>query len=162
MSIFLSGCPIHCKECFNSNIWDPKAGKPFTNKTMEYLMQLCSNEHINHLSLLGGEPFASYNISTTYEICKEFKRRFPDKKIWVWSGFTYEELLSEEYNLSLDLYNYIDDIPFLTLSLIDVLVDGRFIKEQRDLTLKWRGSSNQRIILVKESLERGEIILYDM
>lgn len=161
VSIFLSGCPIHCEGCFNSDVWNPESGQPFTDETMEYLMQLCSNEHIDHLSLLGGEIFASYNIYTTYEICKEFKKRFPNKKIWAWTGFTYEELLSEEYNLALGLYGYIDDIPFLTLNLIDVLIDGRFIEKQKDLTLPYMGSKNQRVIDVQKSLKQDKVILYD-
>ena len=161
VSIFLSGCPIHCEGCFNSDIWNPESGQPFTDETMEYLMQLCSNEHIDHLSLLGGDPFAPYNVYTTYKICKEFKKRFPNKKIWVWTGFTYEELLSEEYNLSLGLYNYIDDIPFFFFILIDVLVDGRFIEEEKDLTLRFKGSKNQRLIDTQKSIRSPEVILYD-
>lgn len=160
VSIFLSGCPIHCKGCFNSDIWNPNSGQLFTDETLEYLMELCSNEHIDHLSLLGGDPFAPYNISTTYLICREFKHRFPNKKIWCWTGYDYEYLLSEEYSLSLNLYDYIDNIPFLTLKLIDILVDGRFIEEKKDLTLQWRGSSNQRVIDVQKSLQQNEVVLY--
>lgn len=161
VSIFLSGCSIHCKGCFNKEAWDFNAGQPFTNKTQKYLMELCGNEHINHLSILGGDPFAPENIRTTYFICREFKYRYPDKKIWCWTGYDYEYLLSEEYNLSLNLYDYIDDIVFLALmGLIDILVDGRFIEEQKDLSLKWRGSKNQRVIDVKETLKNGSVVLY--
>lgn len=160
VSIFLSGCSIHCKGCFNKEAWDFNAGQPFTYETLGYLMELCGNEHISHLSILGGDGFAPQNIATTYMICKEFKKRYPNKKIWCWTGYNYEYLLSEEYQLSLPMLDYIDDIAFLTLQLIDVLVDGRFIEEQKDLSLKWCGSTNQRVIDVQKTIDECEVVLY--
>lgn len=161
VSIFLSGCSIHCEGCFNKEAWDFNAGKPFTDETLEYLMELCGNEHINHLSILGGDGFAPANIETTYKICKEFKNRFPNKKIWCWTGYDFEYLLSDEYSMSLNLYDYIDSILFLTLRLIDILVDGSFIEEQKDLSLKWRGSKNQCVVDVQKTLEQGRVVLYE-
>lgn len=114
-------------------------------------------DEVNHIiSVNGGDPFDPSNVFATYKICKEFKKQFPDKKIWIWSYSTYEELLSEEYELSLDLYDYIDNIPFLILSLTDVLVDGRFIKEKDDPTVGWR-----RFIDVQKSIRSPEVVLYD-
>lgn len=161
VSIFLSGCPIHCKGCFNKDIWNPESGEAFTKDVLEHLMSLCDNKHIDHLSILGGDPFAPYNISTTYLICKEFKNRYPDKKIWCWSGYDLEYLLSDKYELSLNIYDYIDNILLETLCLIDILVDGKFIEEQKDLTLKWCGSKNQRVIDIKKTLEEKRVVLYE-
>lgn len=160
-SIFFSGCGKRCKGCFNSEAWDFNAGKLFNKEVYEAKIKPTINEHIAGISILGGEPFHPKNIAATYNLCKWFKQDFPNKNIWIWSGFTYEELLSEEYELSLNLYDYIDNILYLTLGLIDVLVDGEFIEEQKDLKLAWAGSINQRVIDVQQTLKQGEVVLYE-
>ena len=160
-SVFFSGCTHCCKNCFNQELWSFDVGVDFDREFYETKIKPTINEHIAGISILGGEPFHRRNISATCNLCRWFKKDFPDKTIWAWSGFTYEELISEEYESSLNLYNYIDDIPFLILSLIDVLVDGRFIEEEKDLTLPYMGSKNQRVIDVQESLKQDKVILYD-
>lgn len=160
-SIFFSGCTFACPGCFNSDIWDFNVGQPFNRELYEKEIKPTINEHIAGISILGGDGFHPRNIVGTCNLCRWFKKDFPDKTIWAWSGFTYEELISEEYESSLNLYDYIDDIPYLTLSLIDVLIDGRFIEKQKDLTLPYMGSKNQRVIDVQKSLKQDKVILYD-
>lgn len=156
VSIFLSGCDLHCKGCFNQELWDFNCGKEFTKEALDHLMELCSNEHINHLSILGGDGLHPCNQNTTYWICSEFKKLYPNKKIWLWTGYDikYEELFDCLRNNK--SFGLVGDIVLLC----DVVIDQPFIEEQRDLTLKWRGSSNQRVIDVQESLKQEKIVLY--
>lgn len=156
VSIFFCGCNHHCKNCFNQELWSFDVGKKFGEWTYEHLIKPTINEHIAGISILGGEPLDPRNIQATYELCRWFKRDFPDKNIWVWTGYTLEELArfkpyTNEYQTNALRH---------TLPLIDVLVDGKFIEEQKDLTLKWRGSRNQRVIDVKKTIEQKEIVLY--
>lgn len=143
VSIFMQGCAFHCKNCFNPETWDFKGGKEFTDETIEEVLKLCSPGHIKGLSILGGEPMHPNNIAGTTELAKKFKERFPEKTIWAWSGFLFDQIKDNE------VFNY-----------IDVLVDGQYVDELHDFTLDWRGSSNQRVIDVKKSLKKGEVVLY--
>ena len=142
VSIFMQGCTFNCKNCFNPETHDFKGGKKFTDETIEKVLELCDDEHIAGLSILGGEPMHPDNIEGTTLLSKRFKEKFPNKNIWVWSGFKFEEYLKDKE----------------VLKYIDVLVDGQYVDELRDPTLKWRGSSNQRVIDVQKSLEKGSII----
>ena len=142
VSIFMQGCSFHCKDCFNSETWDFKAGKEFNDDVINKVLDLASLPHIVGLSILGGEPMHPNNREGTIKLAKAFKKRYPDKDIWVWSGYLFDEL---------------KDID--GLSYIDTLVDGRFVIEQANPTLKFRGSSNQRVIDVKKSLEAGNVVL---
>ena len=153
-SIFFSGCEFACPGCFNSDIWDFNKGEPFTRELYETEIKPTINEHIAGLSILGGEALHPKNLKAVRNLVDWFSQDFPDKSIWVWSGYSWTELMerckkSEEDDLSWILCN------------IDVLVDGRFIESQKDLSLKFRGSRNQRIIDVSKTLEKGKIILYD-
>ena len=143
VSIFMQGCHFHCKNCFNSETWDFDGGKEFTDDTIETVLNLCAGAHIVGLSILGGEPMHPINILGTTKLAKAFKERFPEKTLWIWSGFKFE-LLKD-----FDVLNY-----------VDVLVDGQFVDELHDFTLKWRGSSNQRVIDVQATLKAKEIVLY--
>ncbi len=143
-SIFMQGCAFHCKECFNSETWDFEGGKEFTDETINRVIELSDKEFIKGLSILGGEPMHPKNIDGTTKLAKMFKEKYPDKTIWVWSGFTFESLKDKE-----------------VLNYIDVLVDGQFKIELFSPKLKWRGSSNQRVIDMKKTLEKNEIILYE-
>ena len=143
VSIFMQGCAFHCKNCFNPETWDFKGGKEFTDETIEEVLKLCSPSHIKGLSILGGEPMHPNNIEGTTKLAKKFKERFPDKTIWSWSGFLFDQIKDNE------VFKY-----------IDVLVDGQYVDELHDFTLDWRGSSNQRVIDVKKSLKKGEVVLY--
>lgn len=142
VSIFMQGCSFHCKDCFNNETWDFKAGKEFNDEVINKVLDLASLPHIVGLSILGGEPMHPNNREGTIKLAKAFKKRYPDKDIWVWSGYLFDELKDIE-----------------GLSYIDTLVDGRFVLEQANPTLKFRGSSNQRVIDVKKSLEAGNAVL---
>lgn len=142
VSIFMQGCSFHCKDCFNNETWDFKAGKEFNDEVINKVLDLASLPHIVGLSILGGEPMHPNNREGTIKLAKAFKKRYPNKDIWVWSGYLFDELKDIE-----------------GLSYIDTLVDGRFVLEQANPTLKFRGSSNQRVIDVKKSLEAGNVVL---
>ncbi len=142
VSIFMQGCSFHCKDCFNSETWDFKAGKDFNDEVINKVLDLASLPHIVGLSILGGEPMHPNNREGTIKLAKAFKKRYPNKDIWVWSGYLFDELKDIE-----------------GLSYIDTLVDGRFVLEKANPTLKFRGSSNQRVIDVKNSLKAGNVVL---
>ena len=137
VSLFTQGCNIHCPGCFNSAAWDYNGGKEFTLETIEVIISLMEEDYIKGLSILGGEPFSLQNKDMLLELVAEVKEALPDKTIWIWSGHQYEELIKD------DDYKYI-------LSYCDVLVDGPFIKDLKDDNLEWRGSSNQRVIKLKD------------
>ena len=134
-ALFVSGCSLHCKGCFNAELQDKNYGQPYTKDTYQEIANTM-NEHIDGLSILGGEPLSPYNIEEVLKLIKQFKKDFPDKTIWLWTGYTYEYLIE---NLSCIMNTIIKPN-------VDVLIDGPFIEELKDLNLQWRGSSNQRII----------------
>ena len=144
VSIFEQGCAFNCKNCFNQETHDFAGGKEFTDETLERLLNLCKNENVEGLSILGGEPMHPKNIDGTLKIAKAFKEKFPKKNIWVWTGFLFDKDIKNK-----EVAKY-----------IDVLVDGQYVDELHNPTLKWKGSSNQRAIDVQKSLKKDEIILY--
>lgn len=153
VSLFVSGCTHHCKGCFNAVTWDFNYGKPFTSETKKYIIDLLKPDYIEGLTLLGGEPFEPQNQVELIKLLKEVRNVYGNtKNIWCYSGYTYEELTTESRAKI--------DITQDMLKQIDVLVDGEFKLEQKDITLKFRGSKNQRIIDVKQSLEQNKIVLY--
>lgn len=145
VSIFMQGCAFNCKGCFNPETHDFNGGKEFNSETIDRVLELCSKDYIVGLSILGGEPLHPKNIEGTTELAKAFKEKYPDKTIWVWSGFLFDRDLKGK-----EVLNY-----------IDVLVDGQFNIELRNPMLQWKGSSNQRVIDVKKSLEANEVILLE-
>ncbi len=151
VSLFVSGCRHHCKNCFNKEAWDFNYGKPFTEEVVKEILDACDHGHIEGLSLLGGEPFEKENRGGLISLVKQFKERFPDKTIWCYTGF----LLDDELMASGEA-----DVMEL-LSYIDVIVDGRFVEELKNLALMFRGSSNQRIINVPETLKSGKVVLLE-
>lgn len=155
-SIFFSGCEFACRGCFNKDIQDFNVGKPFTKEVYENEIKPTINEHIAGISVLGGEPLHPRNLSATFNLLRWFKRDFPNKTIWVWSGYTLEELLSDEYMIKTPSFNMIE----LILENIDILVDGRFVAKEKDLTLRFRGSKSQRVIDVQQSLAQKKVVLY--
>lgn len=160
-SIFFSGCDKHCKGCFNPETWDFNAGKEFTWGVYKDLIKPTINEHISGISILGGEPFHPKNIIGTSLLVSWFKQDFPNKTIWCWSGYRFEDIISTKMYIGKGVNI---NAPFalnVILFGIDVLIDGEFIEEERDLTLKWRGSKNQRVIDVQQSLKQDKVILYD-
>lgn len=150
VSIFFSGCDKvpKCKGCFNKESWDFYNGNLFTNDTIVEVLDMMFNPHIDHLAILGGEPLADCNVVAVSRLCSQIKIAYPNKKIWLWTHYTWEEIIEDNYTTCL-IFPY-----------IDVLVDGEYIEEQRDLTLKWRGSKNQRVIDVQKSLYKVDPILY--
>ena len=152
VSLFVSGCNHHCLGCFNKEAWDFEYGQPFTKNTIDYIVGLLKHDYINGLSVLGGEPLDPMNIIRVCELLFYVKNIFRDSKtIWLYTGYTWEELMERAH---------IELMTKATLEKIDVLVDGRFIEAEKDISLLFRGSRNQRIIDCKESLKtEGEIIL---
>ena len=142
VSLFVSGCQHHCKGCFNPELWFFGAGEKYTPAVREHIIELCSKDYISGLSLLGGEPLDSENLYEVTFLCKLFKDEFPNKTIWCYTGYKWE-----------DFYAY------SIMKYIDVLVDGQFVEELKDPRLKFRGSSNQRIIDVQKSLESRTLVL---
>ena len=155
VSLFVSGCTHHCKNCFNPEAWSFEYGKPFTKETEDYIIECLSPDYIDGLSLLGGEPFEPQNQEVLLPFLRRVRNELPDKTIWCYSGYLFDrELLSE----SRARCEFTDEM----LSLIDVLVDGEFVQDLYDISLAFRGSSNQRIIDVQKSLETGEIKLHNL
>ena len=145
VSIFMQGCTFNCKNCFNPETHDFNGGREFLDETIEKILDLCSSDHIVGLSILGGEPMHPKNIDGTTKLAKMFKERYPEKNIWVWTGFLFDRDLKEK-----EILNY-----------IDVLVDGQYKDELHNPKLKYCGSSNQRVIDVKKSLLKDEIVLLE-
>lgn len=143
VSIFMQGCTFKCKECFNPETHDFAGGKEFNNEVIEKIIDIAKEDHIAGLSILGGEPLHPKNIEGTIKLAKAFKDKYKNKTIWVWTGFNYEDVCNKE------IFNY-----------IDVLIDGRYKDELHDFRLKWRGSSNQRVIDIKKSIKNNKIVLY--
>lgn len=155
VSLFVSGCTHHCKNCFNPETWSFEYGKPFTKETEDYIIDCLSPDYIDGLSLLGGEPFEPQNQEALLPFLRKVKNELPNKNIWCYTGYLFDsELLSE----SRARCEFTDEM----LSLIDVLVDGEFVQALHDISLAFRGSSNQRIIDVQKSLETGEIKLHNL
>lgn len=153
VSLFVSGCTHYCKGCFNSEAWDFNYGNVYTQDTENEIMQALKPPYIAGLSLLGGEPFEPENQRTIVTLLRRFKKEFPEKNVWCYTGYTFDKDLIKGGKVYIEVTNEI-------LCDIDVLVDGEFIEEKKDLTLKFRGSSNQRIIDVKQSLKSGRVQLY--
>ena len=153
VSLFVSGCTHHCKGCFNEQTWDFNFGQPYTEATEEYLLSALAPDYIEGLTLLGGEPFEPDNQRALLPLLKKLRERMPQKTVWCYSGYLFDKELLSDSRARCEATDKM-------LSLIDVLVDGRFVEAQKSLMLKFRGSANQRIIDVKKSLNAGSVILY--
>lgn len=153
VTLFVSGCRNGCKNCFQPQTWAFDYGKEFTEETEKYILSLLTPSHIGGLTLLGGEPFEPENQRELLPFLKRVKASFPQKTIWAFSGFALEDLLGNSRGSC--------EVTRELLGLIDVLVDGRYVDELKDISLRFRGSSNQRIIDLPKSLNSGNIILWD-
>lgn len=197
VSLFVQGCDRHCFNCFNSETWDFNGGKEWTEETKNKFMELIDRPYIRRISILGGEPLAEQNLDDVLSLIKEIREKypisqnpnsenigksrvledenskeirisFPDKTIWLYTGFRWEELIMYdsynsfiplESNLRRDIYElYIKRHQII--ELCNIVVDGEYIDEQKDITLKWRGSKNQRVIDAKQSLAQNKVVLY--
>lgn len=143
LSIFTQGCPHHCKSCFNPETWEYNKGYEFTDETLQYIYDNIDKNIQRNLSILGGEPLCPQNIEGTIYLCREFKNKYPHKKIYLWTGYMIEEF---------------NDLQKEILSHLDLLIDGKFEEDKKNLSLMLKGSSNQRIINVQQSLRQNKII----
>ena len=150
VSIFVSGCHHHCEGCFNSEAWDFNYGNDFTEDTIQEIIEAMNHDYITGLSLLGGEPFELINQKGLLPLLKKVKEVYPEKTIWAYSGYLYDELKEMDYHETKEI-----------LSLIDVLVDGKFVESLKDPNLYFRGSSNQRVIDMKKTLKSKKIVLHE-
>ncbi len=154
ISLFVSGCTHKCKGCFNEDAWDFKYGKEFTKKEEDYIIELLKPDYIEGITILGGEPFEYVNQKGILPLIRRIKEELPNKSIWCFSGYTLDK------DILGDMCNKFDETKEL-ITYIDVLVDGKFELDKKDFKLKFRGSSNQRIIDVKESLKQNKVITID-
>lgn len=148
MSIWSQGCPHHCKGCFNKETWDFEAGKKFTDNELYYILDNINKNNIKRdLSILGGEPLCPENIDGVLELCREFKKVYPEKLIYLWTGYTVEDFSDKQKQI---------------LKYVDILVDGQFELENKNLSILLRGSSNQRVIDARQTLLNREVVLYEI
>lgn len=154
ISLFVSGCTNHCENCFQPQTWDFHYGQPFTGETEEKILKMLSPSYIRGLTILGGEPFEPKNQKELLPFVKKVREAYPNKDIWAFSGFTYEELNDKS------AYPCCEETSEL-LSLIDVLVDGRYVERLRNISLRFRGSENQRLIDLNKTRAFGEIVLWN-
>lgn len=153
VSLFVSGCTHRCPGCFNQEAWDFDFGKPFTQDTVDMILDMLSPDRIRGLTLLGGEPFEPRNQAPVLELLRQVKGRYPNKSIWAFSGYLFDrDILSGKLGDPEVTREY--------LSYLDVLVDGPFVQSRKDLSLRFRGSSNQRLIDVPASLRSGSVVLW--
>lgn len=152
VSLFVQGCHFHCNNCFNSETWDFEGGYSWTEKATKDFLNLINRSYIKRVSILGGEPLTSRNVEEIFHLISTIRNLFPTKTIWLYTGFTWEQIMNPT--------NSDDILRKEIVSQCDVVVDGEYIDELRDITLKWRGSSNQRVIDVKKSIEKGDVVLW--
>lgn len=161
VALFVQGCNFHCHSCFNQDTWDFNGGKEWTEKTKETFLKLADKPYIKRVSFLGGECLANENLEGVYDVIKDVKELFPDKKIWMYTGYTWESIFNPIVTDNLDLKrDRLIELRKTIVKMTDILIDGRYIHTQRDMNLKFRGSKNQRVIDVKESLKQDKIVLY--
>ena len=154
VSLYVSGCRNHCKNCFNPETWDFCYGEPFTSEVEDKILNALAPEYIKGFTLLGGDPFEPENAEALVPFMERLRKKYPEKSVWCFTGYDYEaDLLTGKKG---DI-----DTNIRLLSTLDVLVDGKFVEELKDLNLLFRGSSNQRIILVRPSLEKDEVVLWN-
>lgn len=153
VSLFVSGCTRKCKDCFNREAWDFHYGQPFTQETIDRILEYLAPAYIRGLTVLGGEPFEPQNQPGVLELLRQVQQKYPEKSIWAFSGYTLDgHILAKK----LGPWEVTEEL----LSYLDVLVDGPFLAEEKDLTLRFRGSRNQRLIDVKKTLSTGQIVLW--
>ena len=154
VSLFVSGCRHHCKNCFNQEAWSFSFGQPFTEQTIANIVEWLAPSYVDGLSLLGGEPFEPANQAALLPLIRRFKEMYPEKTLWCYSGYDFEK---DMLTGSLGPWEVTKEM----LSYIDVLVDGEFVLELKNPNLRFRGSANQRVIRVQESLKEDKLVLWD-
>lgn len=163
VSFWSQGCPHRCPECHNPSTWDFDGGiESDEQEIIDYIIDMiCKNGIQRNLSILGGEPLCSQNLTFTFDLIMKVKEKYPNIKIFIWTGYSWEELIYFMGEDSNDLSMDDCDKLYKIISNVDILVDGKFEKELRDITLPFRGSTNQKVIDVKNSLKEGRFVLYD-
>nr|DAW05573.1 MAG TPA: 4Fe-4S single cluster domain protein [Caudoviricetes sp.] len=163
VSLFVQGCPFHCFNCFNSETWDFNGGKEWTEEIKDKFMKIIDRPYIKRVSFLGGECLAEQNLDGILDLIKEIRSSFPEKTIWLYTGFTWEDIMYRRMPHP-PKYTQADFLQWNKrkeiISLCNVVVDGEYIDEQRNLSKKWAGSDNQRVISVQESLAQNKVVLY--
>lgn len=160
VSLFVQGCDRHCFNCFNSETWDFNGGKEWTEEAKNKFMELIDRPYIRRISVLGGEPLAEQNLDEVLSLIKEIRISYPEKTIWLYTGYELSEIIKQEQ------YEKVSGTPNIwskrweIIKLCNIVVDGEYIDEQKDLTLKWRGSKNQNCIDIKQSLAQNKMVLY--
>ena len=148
MSLWPQGCPHHCKGCFNLETWDFNGGEEFTNEHLNYILENINKNNIKrNWAILGGEPLCPQNVKGVIQLCKQFKKHYPDKIIYLWTGYVIEDFTFTQKKI---------------LKYIDVLIDGRFEEDKKNLSIMLRGSSNQRVIDVNKSLNHNDLVMYEV
>lgn len=172
-SVFFQGCEHHCPNCFNPETWNPDDGKPFTDNEVELIIDILNNPHIKGLSLLGGDPlFGPCNDAgcseEMYNFLKRVKDIYPEKSIWIWTGYIFENFLNSYAEIEDYQYGKLMNPKVLLLSqtklfmeYVDVIIDGPFIEAEKDFSLQYMGSKNQRVIDVQKSLKENKVVLYE-
>lgn len=162
VSLFTQGCRFRCGNCFNKETWDFNGGKEWTEEIENKFFKLIDRPYIKRVSILGGEPLVDENVSDVFNLIIEIKDKFPDKNIWLYTGYTWNQIFHPVVTDNLDIErDLILNHRKRAVEMCDILVDGRYVDELRDLTLKFVGSKNQRLIDVKSSLEQEKVVLWE-
>lgn len=156
--LWLSGCSHHCYNCQNPQTWNPDSGIPFDKSAKQEIFNELSKNYISGITLSGGDPLCENNLSEVLSLVEKIRNLFQNKTIWLYTGYLWENLINVNCPLDSEWENRI--LRKSIIELCDVLIDGEYIDKQRDITLKWRGSSNQRVIDVRQSLAQNKIVLY--
>lgn len=160
-TIWLSGCSHHCPSCQNPQTWNPDSGIPFDESAKQEIINELSKDYISGITFSGGDPLHENNLKDVVNLIFKVKENFPQKTIWLYTGYSFEELkeMYKTMQFSFSPYNECR-VRWDIIKMCDVLVDGEYIEEQKDITLKWRGSKNQRVINIPETLKQNKIVLY--
>lgn len=168
--LFVSGCSHRCYNCQNPKTWDKNFGHPFTEKTRQYIFNCLDKDYIDGITITGGDPLHENNLNEVLKLVQEIRISYPEKTIWLYTGYTWEQIMNYKTEFSIPNFMQVPNCEILydyhmfqrkeIIKLTDVVVDGEYIDEQKDLTLKWRGSKNQNCIDVKQSLAQNKMVLY--
>lgn len=165
ISLFVQGCHFHCKGCFNQETWDFNGGKEWTPEIEEQFIELANKSYIKRISILGGEPLADENVKAVYNLIAQLKSRYPDKKIWLYTGYEWEKIVAESHAIRAENGDYLSNLyRYGAIVLADIVVDGKFQLDKQDLyndNIVFAGSTNQRVIDSGASLSNGRIILHN-
>ena len=159
--LWLSGCSHHCPNCQNPQTWNPNSGIIFDKKAKEEIFNELSKDYISGITLTGGDPLYENNLKDVCNLLYKIKEKFPSKTVWLYTGYSFEDLKKMYKTMQFAFSPYNEwKVRWDIIKMCDVIVDGEYIEEQKDITLKWRGSKNQRVINIPETLKQNKIVLY--